>query len=101
MEKHNLEVNILGSSFTIRSSDDEQYLRQLVAYLDHTVRNIRQRYDSYDPVKVALLAGLNIADELFRCRRAQYRDGDDASSQEIERIASRLIETIDRNLAEN
>ena len=27
MEKHNLEVNILGSSFTIRSSDDEQYLR--------------------------------------------------------------------------
>jgi cell division protein ZapA (FtsZ GTPase activity inhibitor) len=100
MEKHNLEVNILGSSFTIRSSDDQEYLKQLVAYLEHTVRTIRQRYDSYDPIKVALLAGLNIADELFRCRSAQ-RDGEDSGAQEIERIATRLIETIDRSLAEN
>jgi cell division protein ZapA (FtsZ GTPase activity inhibitor) len=100
MEKHNLEVNILGSSFKIQSRDDHGYLKQLVSYLERAVKQIQERYSSYDPVKISLLAALNITDELFRCR--SVRDGvDDTSSQEVERIAERLIDTIDRSLTEN
>jgi len=99
-EKHNLEVSILGTSFTIRSSDDDGYLRQVVAHLERTVLQIQERYRSQDPVKVSLLAALNITDELYRCRNA--KGGlEDSSSQEIERITERLIETIDRSLTEN
>jgi cell division protein ZapA len=100
MEKHNLEVNILGSSFTIQSKDDYGYLKQLVAYLAHNVRQIQDRFSSYDPVKIALLAALNITDELFRCRNARS-EGTDPGSAEIERIAERLINRIDRSLTEN
>ena len=100
MDKHNLEVSILGASFTIQSSNDDGYLRKLVAYLDRTVKQIQERYRSQDPVKVSLLAALNITDELFRCR--SERGGvEDSSSQEIERITERLIETIDRSLTGN
>ena len=100
MEKNNLEVNILGTSFTIQSRTDDGYLRQLVTYLERTVRQIQERYDSHDPIKVSLLAGLNIADELFRCRSAGGRP-EEPGSEEIERITERLIETIDRSLTEN
>ena len=100
MEKHSLEVNILGTSFTIRSRNDDEYLRQLVTYLERTVKQIQDRYSSYDPVKVSLLAGLNITDELFRCRSAGSGP-EGPGPDEIEKIAERLIETIDRSLTEN
>jgi len=100
MEKNNLEVNILGTSFTIQSTNDDGYLRQLVTYLERTVRQIQERYNSHDPIKVSLLAGLNIADELFRCRSVGGRT-EEPGSEEIERITERLIETIDRSLTEN
>ena len=100
MEKHSLEVNMLGTSFTIQSRDERGYLQQLVAYLERTVQGIQERYSSQDQVKIALLAGLNLADELFRCRNAGDQT-EDTSSTEIERIAERLIDTIERSLTEN
>jgi cell division protein ZapA len=99
MEKHSLEVSILGTSFTIQSRDEPSHLDQLVSYLERTVKQIQERYRSYDPVKVSLLAALNIADELLRCRNARGNP-EDPSSGEIERITERLIETIDKSLTE-
>ncbi|MBN1837373.1 MAG: cell division protein ZapA [Spirochaetales bacterium] len=100
MAKSSLEVDILGTRFTIQSRDDQAYLEGLVAHLGNTVRHIQERYPSYEPVKVSLLAALNITDELFRCRNARG-GAEDPGSQEIEQIAERLIDTIDRSLAEN
>jgi cell division protein ZapA (FtsZ GTPase activity inhibitor) len=100
MERNNLEVNILGSSFTIKSQEDSRYLNRLVSHLEQTVKQLQQRYRSYDPVKVALLAALNITDELFRCRDA-VPGADEAGSDEVERITERLIDTIDRSLSDN
>ena len=100
MAKSSLEVDILGTKFTIQSQEDLGYLERLVTHLGSTVRHIHERYPSYEPVKVSLLAALNITDELFRCRSAQGSP-EEPGSQEIERIAERLIDTIDRSLAEN
>ena len=100
MEKHNLEVDILGTSFTIQAAEDPLYLKQLVGYVERAVRQIQERSRSYEPIKIALLAALNVADELFRCRSARGVEAP-ADSEEIERITERLIETIDRSLTDN
>ena len=101
MEKNSLEVNILGSSFTIQSSGDPEYLQRVANYLKNKVQEIQQKYadnTTQDPIKISLLAGLNVVDELFRC---QGREPSGTDNGEIESITERLIDTIDRSLLEN
>ncbi len=101
MEKNSLEVNILGSSFTIQSSGDPEYLQRVANYLKNKAQEIQQKYadnTTQDPIKISLLAGLNVVDELFRC---QGREPSGTDNGEIESITERLIDTIDRSLLGN
>jgi cell division protein ZapA len=101
MNKNSLAVNILGSSFTIQSNGDLQHLQRVVDYLQKKVEEIQQKYaDSatQDPVKISLLAGLNIVDELLRKQGVEAAAGE---AVELERITERLIDTIDRSLMGN
>ena len=101
MNKHSLAVNILGTSFTVQTNGDPQYLRRVVDYLDKRVQEIQSKYaerTSQDPVKISLLAGLNLVDELFRAREGGGAAADDV---ELERITERLIDTIDKSLMGN
>ncbi|UCF96412.1 MAG: cell division protein ZapA [Spirochaetaceae bacterium] len=101
MEKNSLPVNILGSSFTVQSNGNPQYLRQVVDYLEKKVDEIRQKYAgsaTQDPVKISLLAGLNVVDELFRTQEGEPAGGE---ALELERITERLIDTIDKSLMGN
>jgi cell division protein ZapA (FtsZ GTPase activity inhibitor) len=101
MNKNSLAVNILGASFTVQSSGDLQHLRRVVDYLEKKVTEIQRKYaDSatQDPVKISLLAGLNVVDELFRTGGVETVDGE---AVELERITERLIDTIDKSLMGN
>jgi cell division protein ZapA (FtsZ GTPase activity inhibitor) len=101
MNKNSLAVNILGSSFTIQSNGDLQHLRRVVDYLEKKVEEIQQKYaesTTQDPVKISLLAGLNVVDEMFRKRGT---GGSDSEAVELERITERLIDTIDKSLMGN
>ena len=93
MDGASVEVNILGSSFTIQSNDDPRYMAEVVAYLKEKVREVQTGSGVQDPLKVALLAALNVVDELLRKRGE--------ASREIEEITERLIERIDQSLVEN
>ena len=101
MNKNSLTVNILGSSFTVQSNGDLQHLQRVVDYLENKVEEIRQKYaDSatQDPVKISLLAGLNVVDEMFRAGGVETAAGE---AVELERITERLIDTIDKSLTGN
>ena len=101
MNKNSLTVNILGSSFTVQSNGDLQHLQRVVDYLENKVEEIRQKYaDSatQDPVKISLLAGLNVVDEMFHAGGVETAAGE---AVELERITERLIETIDKSLTGN
>jgi cell division protein ZapA (FtsZ GTPase activity inhibitor) len=93
VDGRSVEVSILGSTFTIQSRYDPRYLDEVVSYLKQKIREIQASSGAQDPLKIALLAALNVADELLR-----KREGD---SREIEELTERLIERIDRSLVEN
>jgi len=98
MDKNSLAVNILGSSFTVQSNGDIQHLQRVVHYLEKKVEEIQRKYEqnaTQDPVKISLLAGLNIVDELLRTGGVETVDSE---AVELERITERLIDTIDRSL---
>ena len=99
--KSSLEINILGSSFTVQAHGDPRHLRRVVDYLASKIEEIRQKYAenaTQDPVKISLLAGLNVVDELFRSRGPEAAGSD---VLELERITERLIDTIDESLMGN
>jgi len=101
MDKNSLAVNILGSSFTVQSNGDIQHLQRVVNYLEKKVEEIQRKYEqsaTQDPVKISLLAALNLVDELLRTGGVETVDSE---AVELERITERLIDTIDKSLMGN
>src|SRR5262249_14144710 len=62
-----VQVDIQGQRYAVRSELDEQYVVELATYVDERLRRASSE-TSADQVRVAVLAALNIADELFRAR---------------------------------
>ena len=68
------EVEIFGAVYTVRGEHESGYLQELAATVDRHMRDIAARVAHAEPGRIAILAALNIADELFRCQRQQEGD---------------------------
>jgi len=68
-EQRLTQVDIFGQSYTLRSDDDSAYIQELAAYVDGRMREIADSSSTVDSLKVAILAALNVADELHQVRR--------------------------------
>jgi cell division protein ZapA len=88
-----IPVEIHGQRYPIRSSLDPDYVARLAQYVDQKMRAASDTTPSSDLVRLAVLAALNIADELFRCRDASStRDGELAErAGELERLLDRVL----------
>ena len=64
----NVRVDIYDQTYHLRGSDTE-YITQLAEYVDNKMRLISQQAATVDSLRVAVLAALNIADELHVLRR--------------------------------
>ena len=80
-DKNRIEVEILGQKYTIRSEAPPDYVRELAAYVEQRVRQIRGDGAAQDPVKLLALAALYIADELFRQRDERVLADNDTSTR--------------------
>jgi cell division protein ZapA len=88
-----VHVDVLGQRYAIRSTLEPDYIARLAACVDQKMRAAADVTPNGDSVRFAVLAALNIADELFRCREAnQDRDGLLAErAGEIERLLDRVL----------
>jgi cell division protein ZapA len=68
--KNLVQVQIFGHSYAIRGEADQKYILDVAAYVDRKMREITEKLPVASLSKVAILASLNIADELFK-ERAQ------------------------------
>ncbi len=95
MEKRQLRVDVLGSSFVIQSEETAEHLNRLSSYVKARVEEVRKRYPFAEPLTVAVLAALNIADEMFKVieGREPVHSTDEAAS-----VAESLISRIDDDL---
>ncbi len=86
-------VEIAGQRYPIRSSLDPEYVARLATYVDEKMRAAADTSPSGDSMRLAVIAALNVADELFRCRDAnRARNGELAErAQELERLLDRVL----------
>ncbi|HET6349406.1 MAG TPA: cell division protein ZapA [Candidatus Krumholzibacteria bacterium] len=87
-------VEILGREYRIRSAADAAYIREVARYVDAKLREVAPGASSQAPDRVAILAAMNIADELFQLRRASTEE-----ISSIERRTQSLIRMLDEELA--
>jgi cell division protein ZapA len=94
-KKQMVLVNILGEEYPIRADAEKAYIIQVAKYVDTKMREVSERVSTRAPVKVAVLAALNIADELFKERVEKEKRLSD-----IEERAQSLIQRLDNELIE-
>ena len=88
-----LKVNIYGTEYPIRGDVDIEYIRRVAEYVDRKMREVDQNTTAKSSLKVAILAALNIADELFR-----ERDEKASLLHSFEAQADRLSQVLHENL---
>jgi cell division protein ZapA len=88
-----ISVEIHGQRYPIRSSLEPEYVARLAKYIDEKMVAAADATPTSDALRLAVLAALNVADELFRCRDAnKARNGELAArAGELERILDRVL----------
>ena len=89
--KRLIEVEIFGQTFIINSEDDDQYVRKLASFVDQRMRQITGSANVTVPLRVAIMAGLSIADELFKVSQEETD-----LRQETELISSGLLNSLEQ-----
>lgn len=62
------EVVIFGETYKIVNDASSEYTQALATFVDEKLKEVSQNTSIVSPVKVAILAALNIADELFKIK---------------------------------
>lgn len=97
MESKNVvQVQIFGQSYSIRGEADQSYIEDVAAYVDRKMREITEKVPVTSLSKVAVLASLNIADELFK-ERATHQDRE----RWLDRHAARLNAVLEEVLEDS
>ena len=63
-----VSVEIQGQRYPVRSDLDATYVAELATYVDSKMRLASRDSSVADSMRIAVIAALNIADELFRAR---------------------------------
>ena len=86
-------VVIQGQRYPVRSTLEPSYVAELAAYVDEKMRLASDANNTTDSLRVAVLAALNLADEVFR-QRAE-RDGSNIAiatrAGELERLLDAVL----------
>ena len=94
-EVRTTSVRILGRDYRIRTSADEAFVQEVARFVDGEMEKIAAGTRTGTVTQVAVLAALNIAEELFRGRRGgDSREGGDEVEERLRAILSRLDEIL-------
>jgi cell division protein ZapA len=87
-----VRIKILDVEYALTGYEDEEYLRQVSEMVDRRMRLALAAERDATPLKTAILAALNLADELVRTRKQleQYQSEAADFSREISTRSIRL-----------
>jgi len=87
-----VEVKILGQSYSIKTDEDEEYIRSIASYVDEKLKEIYSVAPNANQGKAAIMAAFGIADELFKIK--MEREDWDKMIEEKTRILSGILDSV-------
>lgn len=70
-KKHAVRVVIGGEEYTVRSDLPPEYTREVAGYVDQALRKVLAQGGLVETHKAAILAALDITNELFQAKRGE------------------------------
>lgn len=97
-----LQIDVLGTSFTIQAKEDDEYLKRLLNYYKRISSEIESNANLKNPLQTAILTGIMICDELYKekSKIAKYTKSNIDSNDEAERLTLEMIQKIDKALGQ-
>ncbi len=87
------KVVIYNQTYSLRSDHDQDYIHELAEYVDKRMNEIARATMTVDSLRVAILAALQIADELYQARRDMRE-----TEEEIADRSAKYIDLLDQFL---
>lgn len=87
------KVVIYNQTYNLRSDHDPEYIQELAEHVDMRMNEIARATMTVDSLRVAILAALQIADELFQARKEMKE-----TEEEIADRSARYAEILDQCL---
>jgi cell division protein ZapA len=95
MERENLvEIKVLGQTFTVKADAGEPHIQEVAQYVNEKIDEILTKTKSVSSLNVAILAALNIADDLLKERERRK-----TLLREVNLKSKDLVERIDISLS--
>jgi cell division protein ZapA len=91
-----IQVEIFNQSYNVRGDLDEAYVAELARYVDGKMRSVASATRTVDSLRIAVLAALNIADELHALRQKHAAANDDLRFR-----AERCLQLVDSALKDS
>ena len=66
-----MKIEIYNQAYNVQADENEEYIKQLAEFVDAKMRSVAEATRTVDTVRVAVLAALNIADELHTVKKRQ------------------------------
>ena|GEM_PF-133107 len=98
---HGLRIDVLGASFSITAGEDPDYLEEVLRQYQLMVANTQGISKMKDPLKVAILTGFLLCDEINKLKQQFIKDKTNAEAkwidieQEFNKITENLISRLD------
>ena len=73
MPTNQLRVNIFGAEYVLKATENQDEIIKIAEYVDQKMKEIDRSQAINSNVKIAILAALNIAEELFQNQKYQGR----------------------------
>ena len=95
-----IEINVLGTSFALKADEELPYLEKIHEYFKNVCDEIQKNDGIQDQKKTAVLAGILIADELFKEKQKDLEAKDAAKNQDIDPLAELEADRLTRSMIE-
>ena len=91
-----VHVEVHGQRYPIKTTLQPEYVQDLASYVNRRMGMAADVSPSTDMLGLAILAALNIADELYRMRNRQLDDAGNLAerAQQLERIVDQALELV-------
>jgi len=93
-DSNQVQISIFGQEYSVKAPADPDYIKKIGEYLDAKMREVQAGFSTtQSSTRIAILAAMNITDELFATRRSE-ESGETVFEDKI----TSLIELIDDSI---
>ena len=86
MDSNLIDIKLLGTSFKIEVDENPAYIKEIIDYLKTIINKVENSTGMKDPLKIAILTSVYLADELYKGKK---------SEKELSELTERIISCIE------